>query len=212
MMDKVFFMRPLLAKLAHGQFFHKALAMVLRILAALIVLLSLTTFFHTGQLLFKLPVHAILGGVFFEIFLVLAVYASVHVLLIRARHIDSLADGPHAALRAAPQLARLGGELYASFVGLLAIGGGIFVWFTGMSQNRILNPFMHSLFPTVRDNPSFMSGIEFMLGGLLVSVAVLVLAYLVADAIEVWTERVTASAVTDSNSRASESLRSRFGS
>jgi len=211
-MNRLFFMRPLLANLARGEFFVKALALVLRVLAALLVLLSLITFFQAGRLLFKLPVQAILGGVFFEVFLVLAVYAAVHVLLIRARDIDSLGDAAHAALRAAPLLARLGGELYASFVGLLAIGGGIFVWFTGISQNRILSPVLQSLFPTVRDNPSFMSGIEFMLGGILVSIAVLVLAYLLADAIEVWSQRSTAPAASESPSRASEPYKTRFGS
>lgn len=211
-MNKLLFIGPLLALLARGDFFVRALAMALRVLAALIVLFSLTTFFHAGRMLFELPVHAILGGVFFEIFLVLAVYAAVHVLLIRARHVESLGEGDHAALRAAPLLFRLGGELYATFVGLMAIGGGIFVWFTGMSQNKILNSFLHALFPTVRDNPTFMSGMEFMLSGLLMSIAVLVITYLLADLIEVWSRRTGDAAQISSGQRPGESYKSRFGS
>lgn len=211
-MNKLLFIRPLLALLARGDFFVRALAMTLRVAAALIVLFSLTTFFHAGRLLFSLPVHAILGGVFFEIFLVLAVYAAVHVLLIRARDIESLGDGGHAALRAAPLLARLGGELYATFVGLMAIGGGIFVWFTGMNQGKVLDPFLRSLFPSVRDNPTFMSGIEFMLSGLLISLAVLVVTYLLADVIEVWSKRSIDATQSASGLRSGDPLKSRFGS
>ena len=211
-MNKLLFIGPLLALLARGDFFVRALAMALRVLAALTVLFSLTTFFHAGRLLFELPVHAILGGVFFEVFLVLAVYAAVHVLLIRSRHIESLGEGDHAALRAAPLLFRLGGELYAAFVGLMAIGGGIFVWFTGMSQNKMLNSFLHALFPTVRDNPTFMSGLEFMLSGLLMSVAVLVVTYLLADLIEVWSKRAGDVAQMSSGQRSGEPYKSRFGS
>jgi hypothetical protein len=186
--------------------------MSLRVLAALLVLFSLTTFFHAGRLLFQLPVHAILGGVFFEIFLVLAVYAAVHVLLIRSRHIESLGEGGHGALRAAPLLFRAGGELYAFFVGLMAIGGGIFVWFTGMSQNKILNSFLQSFFPTVRDNPTFMSGIEFMLSGLFMSVAVLVVTYLLADVVEVWIKRSGDVVQQPNGQRPADSYKSRFGS
>ncbi len=211
-MNKLLFVGPLLALLARGDFFVRALAMALRVLAALTVLFSLTTFFHAGRLLFELPVHAILGGVFFEIFLVLAVYASVHVLLIRARHVESLGEGDHAALRAAPLIFRLGGELYAVFVGLMAIGGGIFVWFTGMSQNKIINSFLRALFPTVRDNPTFMSGMEFMLSGLLMSVAVLVTTYLLADMIEIWSRRAGETAQTTNGQRAADTYKSRFGS
>ena len=211
-MNKLLFIGPLLALLARGDFFVRALAMALRVLAALTVLFSLTTFFHAGRLLFELPVHAILGGVFFEIFLVLAVYASVHVLLIRARHVESLGEGDHAALRAAPLLFRLGGELYAAFVGLMAIGGGIFVWFTGMSQNKIINSFLRALFPTMRDNPTFMSGMEFMLSGLLMSVAVLVITYLLADLIEVWSKRAGDAAQMSGGQRPGDVYKSRFGS
>jgi hypothetical protein len=211
-MNKLLFVGPLLALLSRGGFFVRALAMALRVLAALIVLFSLTTFFHAGRLLFELPVHAILGGVFFEIFLVLAVYASVHVLLIRSRHIESLGDGDHAALRAAPLLFRLAGELYTAFVGLMAIGGGIFVWFTGMSQNKILNSFLRTLFPTVRDNPTFMSGMEFMLSGLLMSVAVLVVTYLFADLVEVWSKRAGEAVPAANGQRSVDPYKTRFGS
>jgi hypothetical protein len=191
-MDKLLFVQPLLDLLAQGRFFHRALATSLRAVAALVVLFSLTPFFQAGKLIFELPAHGIPGGVFFEIFFAAAVYAVAHVLLIRARDIAALDPGEYYALRAAPILLRLGGEAYACFVSLVAVGAGIFVWFTGLGQARVLNSFVLAFFPGSHSDPSFMGGIGFMLTGLLVAVAALVLAYALAETLTLVTRRALA--------------------
>jgi hypothetical protein len=185
-MDKYYFVRPLLNLLGQARFFHRALAMILRVCAGLVVLFSLTTFFQAGKLTFDLPANAILGGVLFEACFILAVYAAVHVLLIRARDIERLEDGDLYALRTFPLLLRMLGEAYACFVSLVGVGAGIFVWFTAMSQNKVLNPFVRSLFPSMREDASFMGGIEFMLSGVLISIAALVVSYIAAEAVTHW--------------------------
>jgi hypothetical protein len=214
-MDKFLFVRPLLELLGQGRFFHRALSLIVRALAALAVLFSLTPFFQAGKLIFDLPANGILGGVFFEALLVLAVYSVVHVLLIRAGEIDRLDSGEYYALRAAPVLVRMAGEAYACFVSLVAVGAGIFVWFTGLSQAKVLNPFMLALIPSVRDNPSFMGGIEFMLGGILVAIGALLLSYLLAELLG-WlvklTGRETATATNGRHAAESPAYKSRFGS
>jgi len=180
-MEKFLFMRVLLDRLGNSTFLNRVTAIVLRVLAALIVLFSLTTFFKVGQLIFKLPTNSILGGVLFEVFFVLAVYAVVHVLVIRASDIDKLVASEYHALPLAPILVRAVGEAYSAFVILLAIGGGIFVWFTSLKLNNVLNPLIQVLVPTPRADVSFMGGIEFMLSGVLAGVAALVVAYILAD-------------------------------
>ena len=181
--EKFLFMRALLERLGDSGFLNRATAITLRVLAALIVLFSLTTFFKVGQLIFKLPANSILGGVLFEVFFVLAVYAVAHVLVIRAGEISRLVPGEHHALPLAPILLRAAGETYSAFVILVAIGGGIFVWFTSLklSNSNILNPVIQFLMPTPRADVSFMGGIEFMLSGILAGIAALVLAYIAAD-------------------------------
>lgn len=188
-MDKYFFVRPLLNLLSQARFFHRALAMVLRVCAGLLVLFSLTTFFQVGKLTFGLPTNAILGGVLFEVFFILAIYAVVHVLLIRARDIETLEDGELYALQTLPVLLRMMGEAYACCVTLVGVGAGLFVWFTTMSQNKVLNPFVRTLFPSMREDASFMGGIEFMLSGVLISIAVLVMSYVMAEAVSHWLRR-----------------------
>jgi hypothetical protein len=71
-------------------------------------------------------------------------------------------------------------------VTLVGVGAGLFVWFTTMSQNKVLNPFVRALFPRMRDDASFMGGIEFMLSGVLISIAALVASYVMAEAVSHW--------------------------
>ena len=204
-------MRRVLALLEQEQFLRRAVATTLKVGAALIILFSLTLFFSAGRLLFDLPPNGILGAVLFEAFFVIAVYAAVHVLLIRARHIEQLAAGDYIALRMAPILLRTLAEAYAGFVSLVAFGAGLFVWFTNLSVEKVLNPAVRSLFPSIREDSSFMGGIEFMLSGVLVAIIALVLAYVLAEAVSLLTRPARQPESARAAPSPEERLRSRFG-
>ena len=204
-------MRPVLALLEQEQFLRRAVATTLKVGAALIILFSLTLFFSAGRLLFDLPPNGILGAVLFETFFVLAVYAAVHVLLIRARHIEQLPTGDYVALRMAPILLRTLAEAYAGFVSFVAIGAGLFVWFTNLSVEKVLFPAVRALFPSMREDASFMGGIEFMLSGILVAVIALVLAYVLAEAVSLLTRPARQPESARAVPSPEERLRSRFG-
>jgi hypothetical protein len=180
-MDKLFFIRPLLSLLSQGRFFCRAVAIILRVSAGVLVLFSLTTFFQAGKVTFELPAHGIPGGALFEVFFVVAVYASVHVIILRARDIEQLPPSEFFALPMGALLVRLIGEAYASFVGLVAIGGGLFVWFTNQSLGKIFYPALRAMFPAMREDTSFLGGIEFMTVGVLTALAVLVVSYILSD-------------------------------
>lgn len=210
MIERYLFMRPVLELLEQEGFLRRAVAITLKVSAALIVLFSLTIFFSAGRLLFDLPRNAILGAVLFEAFFVLAVYAAVHVFLIRARHIEQMASGDYVALRMAPVLLRALAEGYAGFVSLVAVGGGFFVWFTNLGLEKVMNPLVRSLFPTMGDDPSFAGGIEFMLSGVLFAVGALLLAYILAEALGLLTRSARPIETARANS-AEERFRSRFG-
>ena len=180
-MEKYLFMPSVLRLLSQDRFLCSVVAATLKVGAAVLVLLSLTNFFIAGKLIFDLPVNGILGGVFFEVFLVLAVYAAAHALIIRSREIAELSAGPFVALRLAPALFKGIAEAYAGFVCLVAIGGGVFVWFTNLSLDKVLSPLARDLFPHVRDDPSFMGGIDFILGGFAASIVAVLGAYMLAE-------------------------------
>ncbi len=211
MIDKYLFMRPVLNLLEQERFLRRAVAVTLKVGAALIVLFSLTLFFSAGRLLFDLPPNGILGAVLFEVLFVLAVYAAVHVLLIRARDIEQLTGGDFIALRLAPTLLRALAEAYAGFVSLVAIGTGFFVWFTNLSVDKVLYPAVRALFPSMREDASFMGGIEFMLSGILVSIGVLLLAYVLAEALSLLTRSLRPAEPAARAASAEERFRSRFG-
>lgn len=181
-MENYFFMRTVLNWLAESRRFNRLLAITLRVLAALLVPFSLVTFFKAGKVIFALPASGILGGVVFQIFFVLAVYAVAHGLFIRARNIDALPGGEYNMFPLAAILIRAAGESMAAFISLVAVGGGIYVWFTGKGIGTILNP--PPKFLPLFGDATFMGGIEFMVGGVLSAILVVVVTYLAAEGLQ----------------------------
>jgi hypothetical protein len=185
-MENYFIMRTVLNWLAAPRQFNRMLAITLRVLAALLVPFSLVTFFKAGKVIFDLPASGILGGVVFQMFFVLAIYAVVHGLFIRARNIDALPGGEYNMFPLAAILIRAAGEAIAVFISLVAVGGGIYVWFTGKGVGTILTP--PPKFMPLFGDTTFMGGIEFMVGGVLSAILVIVVTYLAAEGLHLLTE------------------------
>lgn len=180
-MEKYLFMRPFLRMLGTGSFFTRMVGIMLRVLAALIVLGSLASIFKAGKFMFDLPTSGIMGGIIYVLFFVLAIYAVVHTVIIRARDIEAQKDQDHFVLPVASILTRLAGEAYATYVALTAVGGGIFVWFTGEAIGKIMDP-IPFLFPTTQ-KPNFMGGIELILIGVLLAAGAIIASYILAELI-----------------------------
>jgi uncharacterized membrane protein (DUF485 family) len=178
--------------------------------AALVVLFSFATVFQAGKIISDLPASGIPGGVLFELFFIVAVYAAVHVLLIRAREVDQLPAGEFSALSLGAVLVRLLGEAYCAFVSLVAIGGGIFVWFTNLSLSKVLNPVIRALFPNMGDDKSFLGGIQFMVVGILTGLTVLILSYVLSELLSLAARYANRDA-NPQHQNAEQSYKSRFG-
>ncbi len=183
MNQRYFFMGPLLERLSRPAFFCRLVGITLRVTAALIALLSLTIFFKVGKITFELPTNRVLGGFLFEAFFALAVYAAVHVFAIRARDIEAIKPSDSYAISVLALLLKLGGEAYFAFVSLMAVGGGLFVWFTNQGLENVLGALVRALFPGIGDDPSFMGGIELMASAVLIGIGVLVVAYAASQAL-----------------------------
>lgn len=181
-----YFMRTALGWLAEPRHFNRMISITLRIVAALIVPLALVAIFKSGKVVFDLPPSGILGGVLFMLLFTVAIYAVVHGLFLRARDVDALPGNDYNMFPLSAIIARTLGEAFAAFISLVAVGGGIFVWFTGKSVSTILNP-PPKFLPLFGDT-TFMGGIEFMVGGVLSAIAVLGFAYLAAEGLELLTE------------------------
>jgi hypothetical protein len=212
MNQRYFFMGPLLERLEQPEFFCRLISIVLRGMAALIVLLSLTIFFKVGKITFGLTPDRVLGGILFEVAFVLAVYAAVHAILIRAEQVKAIKAVESYSIAVLAILVRLVGEAYCAFVGLMAIGGGLFVWFTGQKLGSALGPVLPNLFPHVTDESTFMGGIEFVAGGWLVALAVLVVTYAASQALALLIRPARNGTQQPSSNETIPSYRSRFGS
>ncbi len=181
-MEKYFFMRPLLEMLASASFLRWLVAKTLRVAAALIVLFSLVAFFYAGKVIFELPPSGMLGGILFQACFIVAIYAVVHACFIRARDIDKLGAHIHTIFPMLTLLLKLAGEAMSVFIALVAVGGGVYVWFTGRSVATILNP-MPVFLPAFGDT-TFMGGIEFMVGGILIAIVLLLVFYALSEITE----------------------------
>lgn len=180
-MKRLYFMEIALSWLAEPRHFNRLFAITLRVVGVLVVPASLVAFFKAGKVIFSLPASGILGGILFQLLFIAAIYGVVHGLFIRARNIDALPGGDYNMFPLAAIVTRAVGEAFAVFVALVTIGGGIFVWFTGRGVNTLFAP-MPGFLPVFGDT-TFMGGIQFMVGGVLSSILVLGMTYLVAEAL-----------------------------
>ncbi len=212
MKHRYFFMGPLLERLAQQTFFCRLMAVALRVMAALIALLSLTIVFKVGKLTFELSPNQVLGGILFETFFLLGVYAAVHVFIVRARDIEEVRPSESYAIATLVLLLKLVGEAYCAFVSLMAVGGGLYVWFTNHSLGNVLGPLVRVLFPGIGDEPSFMGGIEFMASGMLIGLVVLVVAYAASQVLALLIRPPRNGSQQSPSAEFGQTYRSRFGS
>lgn len=178
-MNRYLFMSHLIPMLNKPGFLNSLVAVALRVLSAVVVLVSLASIFTAGKVTFSLQAHSIMGGILFQIFYIVAIYSVVHAILIRARDIEHLPTSEFMVLPMGSLLLKLIGEVYAFFVAMTAIGGGIFVWFTNQPVSAIMSP-VPWFFP-VPHSPNFTGGITIMLGGTLLAAAVLIGFYMLSE-------------------------------
>ncbi|OGI65697.1 MAG: hypothetical protein A2W18_14840 [Candidatus Muproteobacteria bacterium RBG_16_60_9] len=205
-------MAPLLERVAQPAFLTRLVAVILRITAALVALLSLTIFFKVGKLTFDLPTNRVLGGILFEVFLVLAIYATVHVFVIRARDVEAVKPSDTYAISIVALLVKLAGEAYGAFMIFMSLGGGLFVWFTNQQIGNLLGPVVRALFPGAHDDATFMGGIQLIATGVLIGVGSLVCAYATAQVLSLLVRPPRNGSQQFPAADVNHSHRSRFGS
>lgn len=186
-MQPYMFVPAVVAASARPPLVRKVAATALLALAAFAVGYGLVVFVQAWRTLSNLPTAAILGGVLFELALIVAIYGVLHVAIVRARELERIAGPSSPMLSAVPTVTRALSEMYAVFVGIIAVGGGVFVWFSGRGVGAVLRP-MPPLFPTVGD-ASFLGGIVLMFAGLAAAVGVWFLGHLLAELLERVPER-----------------------
>lgn len=182
-MDKYFFMKPVLQLISVGQFFRKAFAIFLQILAVVIAIAGLVAWVGIWKSVAGQDASLILGIIIFQLFFVIAIYMVVHTMFIRAGDISALPDSDYTVIPIVSIALKLCGEIYACFSVVVAIAGGILIWFIGGNAFYFIKKsgiFMPG--PGFGGYGSdFLGGIMFIVGGWLLAFLVLVISYFLAE-------------------------------
>jgi len=181
-MDSYLFMESVLQPIAQGRFFRKAVAVILQALAVVVSIAGLVAWMSMWKFAARAPFFALLGIVFFQLLFVVALYMVAHTLFIRARDIAALPDEEFYVIPIVAIALKLIGEVYASFVAVMSVAGGILIWFMrgyAFSLVKKAAPFV----PRLGNGEGFVGGLLFMGGGLFAAFVVLVLTYFLAEAV-----------------------------
>jgi hypothetical protein len=133
------------------------------------------------------PFAALLGIVIFQLLFVVALYMVAHTLFIRARDVAVLAEVEFYVIPVAVIALRLIGELYASFVAVMSVAGGILIWLMrgyAFSVVKMAAP----LVPHFGNGEGFIGGLMLIGGGLFAAFVVLVVCYFLAEAVSMMAE------------------------
>lgn len=185
-MEKYFFMEAVLEKLSQGQFFRKAFAVALQILAVVLATAALVSWITVWKSISEYSAEAIFGIIIFQLLFIIAVYMVIHILLIRAGNINALPDSDYTVIPIVSITLKLFGEIYASFVSVISVAGGILTWFIGSSAFYMIKrsaplPFV----PSYGSGEGFWAGLVFIAGGLFSALVGLVFFYFLAEAVVV---------------------------
>lgn len=181
-MEKYFFMKPVLQYISEGKFFRKTVAIALRVLAIAIAFASLVGWMVKWKFVFSLPVNGIIGGIIFQLLMVVAVYMVVHVMMIRAINIERLPESEYTVIPIVSHCLKLLGEIYASFLVVTAVAGGLYIWMTGRNAGRDLLGIIAPLAPAFHDL-TFLGGVRFILTSATMAFVTLLCSYFLSEAV-----------------------------
>ncbi len=179
-LGSLLFMKPVIQALSRGSVFRRVTAISLYVLAVVIGILGLVEWIRVWRVGIKIedvPPISFLGLVVSQVLFAVGIYAGVHTILIRARNVLELSEGEFTIIPISSLLTRLTGEIIAVYIVVVAVGGGILIWFLGDRAEDVL-PFL--AFLEMREAP-FIGGLLLMVLGLLLAYGSLEFFYWIAE-------------------------------
>ena len=181
------FMGRFLRSISDGDLFKKVFAVILRIAAVVIAIGGLYIWIRFwGDVFHMRGFFAVVGGIIFQLILIVTVAMVTHVVWLRAKTVADLQKADFTVIPIASILLKLAGELYVSMFVPLSVACGINIWFGGgdimyyMMRNLDFIPQLP--FDYLRwGNGTFIGGLIFMVGGIVMAFLSLVFFYLLAE-------------------------------
>ena len=176
--------RSTLGALEKGKIIRAAVALALRIIGGFALLTGVYLVIETLKLAFNLPTTATIGGILAAALLGAATFAVFQILFYRADSISRLGDSAFTVMPIFSLLFRAWGETYAAFVATLGVAGCVFTWFSGMNPAVLLGAYVPvPLPPSIPMESNFVVGLIFLIVTALMSFAVLIFFYFLAEAV-----------------------------
>lgn len=167
-MERYLFMKSLTASLEKEDFIKKVFSVYLTTIAIFTGMSGLVGFTIGLRDIFKMNTSGIIGGIIFEGLFVIGIYAVVHRLLIGSEKIKNISEKDSIFTRIGTQILKSLGEAYGIFASVMAIGGGIFIWFGGpgvRSANTLFRVINHYYTFSGLRGETFVQGLSFMVRG-----------------------------------------------
>lgn len=194
-MNDFLFMGPAIQALSKGRVFQQVFALILRVVGVLFFLFLAYTWIRMWGLVFQLGgFFAVIGGIIFQGIFVVGAYMVLHAVFIRAGTLAELPQGDFVVIPIMSVLLRLLGEVYASMLAVVAVGGCILAWFAGDRAIYLLSMVSEALpLPT---GSGFVGGLVVLVFGICAAFATLVLFYFLAELLVIFADIALNSRVT----------------
>lgn len=179
-----FFFYPVLDALNDGKVIRNSLAVVLRIQGVLVLLVGVYLLIEILKFAFHLPTEGTIGGLLFAAVLIGAILAVAQIHWYRARSVAALGDSLFTVIPIVSILCRLAGEVYATILASVGVGGCLFIWFAGFSPLALLAG-LGGLLPSTSSGSGFLGGLTFLAYLCVIAIMALVFFYFLAEAIVV---------------------------
>jgi len=177
-------MQAVLRGFTQGRLFRLVFPWVLRLVALLLLVFGVYVWIEVWIHISR-PVGIILATIFSQLLWIVALYALIHTLLIRASDIARLPEGDYPAVSTACILFRLIGELGAVISLFIGIVGCVAIWIAGADGTSLI-----AGLPLVPDIPiltasGFLVGLQLLLMSIVQATLYVLGAYLVAELVMV---------------------------
>ena len=194
-MNDFLFMGPAIQALSKGRVFQQIFALILRVVGVLTFLFLAYTWIRMWGLVFHLGgFFAVVGGIIFQGIFVIGAYMVLHAIFIRAGTLAALPQGDFVVIPIMSVLLRLMGEIYASVLAVVAVGGCILAWFAGDRAMYLLSIVSGGMpLPT---GSGFIGGLMVLIIGICAAFASLVIFYFLAELLVIFADIALNSRVT----------------
>jgi hypothetical protein len=196
------FVPYVLQLLSRGVFFRNIFFYLFRAVAVITALVGLIVCAGLLKTVINLPAVGVIGGFVFIALTIVAFYVVSHIYWIRAADIQKLSDAKFTMIPIYAIMVRTVGEVLASFVAVMSVGGFILLLFAPQEAVGMLSgllPMGPMSMMMDRGGNSFIEALVILVGGSIYAVLLLAVFYLIAEFIVALAEIAINTGVTASN-------------